>query len=206
MYKIFLLLAFSMDAKMVSAQSAELEQLTLDISKLSQLKGILQDMYTYYAILEKGYDDVRDVAKGNFQLHLDYLNSLLTVSPAVSDDPAVQAIAQAQARLLQAYQAVMNQVTSDPHLTTAEIAHIKTACQDALTAGAEDLDELSSVLTNGALRMSDDERLSAINRIQGDLKTRLVQLQAIGVSASRLSAARKSNAAGALNLQNLYGL
>jgi hypothetical protein len=54
--------------------------------------------------------------------------------------------------------------------------------------------------------MSDDERLSAIGRIQGDLKTRLVRLQSIGVAASRLSAARKSNAAGALNLQNLYGL
>lgn len=206
MYKIFLLLVFSMDVKMASAQSAELEQLTLDISKLSQLKGILQDMYTYYAILENGYDNIRDVAKGNFQLHLDYLNSLLTVSPSVSDDPVVQAIAQAQARLLQTYQAVMNQVTSDPNLTTAEIAHIKTACQDALTAGAEDLDELSTVLTNGALRMSDDERLSAVNRIHDDLRTRVVRLQTIGMAAARLSTARKGKAADALNLQNLYGL
>src|ERR1700761_7506209 len=110
MYKIFLLLVFGMDVKVTSAQSAELEQLTLDLSKLSQLKGILQDMYTYYTILEQGYNDIRDVAKGNFQLHLDYLNSLLTISPAVSDDPVVQAIAQAQTRLLQTYQAVMTQV------------------------------------------------------------------------------------------------
>lgn len=206
MYKIFLLLAFSMDVKTSSAQSAELEQLTLDISKLSQLKGILQDMYTYYSILENGYNDVRDIAKGNFQLHLDYLNSLLAVSPSISDDPTIQAIAQAQARLLQIYQAVMSQVSSDPNLTAAETAHIKTACQDVLTAGAEDLDELSTVLTNGALRMSDDERLGAINRISDDLRTRLARLQAIGVAAARLSAARKGSAASALNLQNLYGL
>jgi hypothetical protein len=53
-----------------------LEQLSLDVQKLSELKTILQDMYTDYAIVNKGYTDIRNIAKGNFKLHQLFLDGL----------------------------------------------------------------------------------------------------------------------------------
>jgi len=53
-----------------------LEQLSLDVQKLSELKTILQDMYTDYAIVNKGYTDIKNIAEGNFKLHQLYLDGL----------------------------------------------------------------------------------------------------------------------------------
>lgn len=205
MYKYILLLALSLGAKTAPAQSAELEQLTLDISKLAQLKSILQDMYTYYTILDKGYEDIKGIAKGNFNLHQAFLSGLLAVSPAVSGEPRVQAILQDQVQLLQVYDDVIARFRADPHLTPAEVSRLTTICANVLAASSEDLDELSMVLTDGTLRMSDDERLSTINRVHRDMEDRVAYLRSLNTTVAQLSAIRKGRAADALTLQKLYG-
>ena len=53
-----------------------LEQLSLDVQKLSELKTILNDLYTDYAIVNKGYTDIRNIAEGNFKLHQLFLDGL----------------------------------------------------------------------------------------------------------------------------------
>src|ERR1700744_5920030 len=78
---IVLLLFTAAGAK---AQSADLTQLILDIEKLTQLKGILTDMKTGYDIINGGYNEVKQIADGNFNLHSTFLNGLLMVSPAVA--------------------------------------------------------------------------------------------------------------------------
>lgn len=206
MYKAILLLSLSLGAKTSNAQSAELEQLTLDISKLAQLKSILQDMYSYYTILDKGYEDIKGIAKGNFNLHQTYMNGLLVPSPAVSSDPQVQAILQDQAQLLQAYDAIVAAFQADPHLTPAEVTRLTTVCTGVLQASAEDLNELAMVLTDGVLRMSDDERLTAIERIHRDITDRLAYLRSLATTVARVSASRRGRASDALTLQKLYGL
>src|SRR5699024_5396778 len=84
MKKIFfvlLLLIASAPIQPVSAQAAELQQLVLDIEKLSQLKKILTDMTTGYDIVSKGYGTVKDLTEGNFNLHEAFLNGLFIVNP-----------------------------------------------------------------------------------------------------------------------------
>jgi hypothetical protein len=64
------------------AQTSDLTQLILDIEKLTQLKGILSDMKTGYTIIDGGYNQVKSISQGNFNLHSTFLNGLLAVSPA----------------------------------------------------------------------------------------------------------------------------
>ena len=196
MYKCILLLLLPLATK---AQSAELEQLTLDMGKLAELKSILQDMYSYYTILHQGYEDVKSIARGNFNLHQGFLDSLLLVSPAVSGDPRVEAILQEQAELLQTYAGTQYY----PHLTAQEQATLQTRTATILDKADEDLDELSMVLTDGTLRMSDDERLEAIERVHQDMQRRLQALRKLTNAAETLS---KQRAATAQTLQKLYGL
>src|SRR5690242_1627765 len=67
------------------AQSAEVEQLLLDIDKLTQFKKILQNMYDGYKVLYSGYTNIKDISQGNFSLHKNFLDALLEVSPAVKN-------------------------------------------------------------------------------------------------------------------------
>src|SRR5437879_1265686 len=67
----------------------DLEQLSLDYRKLAGLKSILKQMYTGYAMLNKGYKAVKEVSQGNFSLHEAFLDGLLIVSPAVRKYPRV---------------------------------------------------------------------------------------------------------------------
>jgi len=67
------------------AQADELAQLALNIQKLSQLKKILQNMYNGYQIISKGYNTVKDLSQGNFNLHEVFLNGLYAVNPAIKN-------------------------------------------------------------------------------------------------------------------------
>src|SRR6266542_6719166 len=69
----------------VQAQSAEIQQLLLDVQKLSALKGILNDMYKGYEIVSNGYETIKNISEGNFNLHEAFLDGLLAVSPAVQN-------------------------------------------------------------------------------------------------------------------------
>jgi len=79
------LLLFTIGASQAKAQSTDMVQLILDIEKLTQLKGILTDMKTGYNIIDGGYNQVKSIAKGNFNLHQTFLNGLLAVNPAVAN-------------------------------------------------------------------------------------------------------------------------
>src|ERR1700743_817362 len=90
-------------AARVSAQSADLTQLILDIEKLTQLKGILTDMKTGYDIVNGGYNTVKSIQSGNFNLHATFLNGLNAISPAVANYGRVADIILQQANLVTEY-------------------------------------------------------------------------------------------------------
>lgn len=83
---LVLAVTFSVPA---NAQSDELQQLLLDMEKLTQFKAILSDMKQGYQIYQQGYGTISNLSKGNFNLHNVYLTGLMAVSPAVRNNPRV---------------------------------------------------------------------------------------------------------------------
>src|SRR3954453_2688915 len=86
-----------------NGQSYETQQLLLDVQKLAQLKQILADMKTGYQIVSKGYTDIREISKGNFNLHQIFLNDLLQVSPVVKNYKKVADIVSYQIQIVREY-------------------------------------------------------------------------------------------------------
>src|SRR5450432_7388 len=78
-----LLIMFGLGVQRAHAQAQELEELALDIQKLSALKSILKEMYDGYKILTTGYNTIKDITQGNFSMHKLFLDGLLSVSPTV---------------------------------------------------------------------------------------------------------------------------
>lgn len=156
-----------------TAQVAQLEQLALDIEKLAQFKSILSDMYKGYEILSGGYNTVKSLAQGNFNLHQNYLNSLLSVSPAIKSYVRIADIIAAQASLVSEYKTAAGQLSGAGVLNPTELNYIAGVYGNLLDRSLDNLDELVTLLTDGQLRMSDAERLSSIDKIYEDMQSKL---------------------------------
>lgn len=148
-----------------SAQSDEAQQLLLNLEKLTQFKKILQNMYDNYKVLYKGYTAVKDISEGNFSLHKGFLDALLEVSPTVRKYNRITDIIKYQSRIVKEYKAANNRFKEENHFTTEEIAYLGKVYANLLKQTGKSIEELLMVITAGELRMSDAERIGAIDRI-----------------------------------------
>lgn len=156
-----------------AAQKQDIEQLALDIQKLSQLKDILKDMKQAYAIVKTGYNKVRDVTQGNYSLHEAFIDGLLLVNPNIKNYARVADIVSYQTDILKEYKAAFSNFRASNLFNPDEINYLGSVYSNLFNQSLENLDELTLVLTANNLRMSDDERLQNIDRIYGEVKNEL---------------------------------
>jgi DNA repair ATPase RecN len=174
----------------VSAQSFEVEQLLLNVEKLAQLKQILQDMYKGYEVLHNGYTTIKDISEGNFSLHKVFLDGLFEVSPTVQKYKRVADIINYQLQIVKEYKAAYNRFKQDNNFTVQEIEYMGKVYNNLFKESLKKLDELITVITAGQLRMSDDERIAAIDRIFSEVEDQVNFLRYFNSKAAVLSAQR----------------
>lgn len=187
----------------VNAQSAELTQLILNIEKLAQLKEILQTMKQYYDILTTGYNAVRDISQGNFSIHSVFLNGLLEVSPSVKKYHRVVDIVEIQLQLVKEYKAALKRTRNSHLLHSGELAYLEQVYQHLLDESLKNLSDLTVVLTANQLRMSDEERLSAIDAIYEEMSNKLTFLRHFNNSTAVLLIQRDKEQKEAKAVQKL---
>jgi hypothetical protein len=172
----------------VGAQSLaqDIEQLVLDYQKLAEMKQMLTEMYTAYTVLHQGFEQVKSIAEGNFNLHKAFLDGLLAVSPIVRDYPKVKRIIDNEAELIKEYQSASTTL-GQAGFSASEVDYFNGLYGNLLTSSLRNLDELAMILTDGELRMSDAERLSAIDRIDRDMTGQLSFLRVFNSRASILA-------------------
>lgn len=156
------LLLFTRPAK---AQTQEVEQLLLNVEKLAQMKQILAQAKQGYEVVAKGYLAVKNVSEGNFDLHKLFLDGLLEVSPIVRNYYKVAQIVQTQVRLLKSCKALMSQVKPAGLLANGELDYCSRVIDNLLKGSLRQIESLTMVISTGTLRMSDEERLSAIDKL-----------------------------------------
>lgn len=175
----------------LKAQTHEATQLILNYEKLVQLRQILDDMYEGYAVLNAGYSKVKNIAEGNFKLHEAFLNELLAISPEVRKYYRVPEIIQFQQRILQEYMITYNQVRNDGVFTVGELAYLYEVYRALFRGSLRNLEELTVILTAGELRMSDFERLEAIDRLHLEMSGILVEVRELNSTVNSLFRKRK---------------
>lgn len=189
-----------------TAQSYEVQQLILDWEKLAQLKNILKDMYKGYEIVEKGYTTIRDISHGNFDLHKAFLDGLLSVSPVVKQYYKVAEIIQYEAAIVREYKSAYSRFKADAHFTADEISYIGQVFDQLFDQTLKNLNDLVTVLTDGQLRASDDERLRQIDALHTDMRAKLLSLRRFNNQTTMLSMQRSRGLDDVNQVKNLYGL
>lgn len=199
----FLLLQTATVTK-ASAQDQDLQQLILDIEKLTQFKTILSDMKTGYTILTQGYGEVKDLTQGNFNLHSAFLNSLMQVSPEVRKYGRIADIVLNQASIVSEGKAMLGRISRSGHFTAAELVYFNGVFNGLLKGSVDNLTNLAQVITGGTLRMSDGERLVQIDHIYGDTQNKLLFLRHFDASVQVLEVQRVKELNEVEGLKKLY--
>jgi hypothetical protein len=173
---ILWVILFSFSGQVV-AQSTEIQQLLLNVEKLAQLKKILSNMKKGYEIVSNGYNTIKDISKGNFNLHEAFLDSLMQVSPTVRKYKKIGEIIIFQTQLVKEYKSAFRRFDASNLFNTNEIKYMDNVYTNLFNKSLQNLEELTMVITAGKLRMSDDERINAIDRIYNDIADKLVFLR-----------------------------
>ncbi|WP_462267707.1 TerB family tellurite resistance protein [Mucilaginibacter sp.] len=196
------LFAWNIDA--VRAQSQEVQQLLLDVEKLSQFKSILSDMERGYAQLSQGYNAVRNVTQGNFNLHQVFLDGLLTVNPNVKKYRRVADIIEVESSILSEYKKAWKRSNSSGSFSLTELNYISSVYGNLTSQALRNLNDLITVLTASQLRMSDDERLREIDRIYTDISDKLIFLRSFNRQTDMMRLQRSKELSDTQTLQKLY--
>lgn len=188
----------------VKAQSDDMVQLILDIEKLTQLKGILTDMKTGYDIINGGYNEVKQIASGNFNLHSTFLNGLLMVSPAIANYSRVADIVLKQGYIVTEYERYYSLFKNSGTFNSDEIAYLANIYTTLLQQSLQNLSQLTDIIAAGKLRMSDDERLRAIDHIYADTDDKLTFLRQFDQQTAVMAAQRQHELNNLSTVQKLY--
>jgi hypothetical protein len=188
----------------VQAQSFDVQQLILDVEKLLTLKATLTDMKQGYQLIKNGYDDVRSLSEGSFNLHKAFLDGLLAVSPAVKGYVRIVDIVDMQAAMVTKYQQAWGAFQKDGHFTPAELVLMGEVYSGLFSRSVKALGDLANVLTMGTMRASDAERIAQIDRIYESVLQESVFLDRFTNTTGLLAQQRAVEGADLGSLQNLY--
>ncbi|SEN57558.1 hypothetical protein SAMN05192574_103570 [Mucilaginibacter gossypiicola] len=189
---MFIILYGSMAfAGKATAQEEEIAQLLLNVEKLSQFKQILSDMKTGYDVLNKGYGTIKDISQGNFNMHEMFLDGLWAVSPTVKQYGRIADIINDQVLLVKEYKSAFNRFKSGNMFSATEITYISGVYDNLFNESLHNLDELTNIITANKLRMSDDERIKAIDKLNTDMEDKLRFLRSFNNSTSVLALQRQ---------------
>ena len=202
----FGLLVFPISGLFAQSVADDITQLLLDVQKLAQLKQILSDMYTAYTVVHQGYEDIKSISQGTFSLHKAFLDGLLAVSPAVSSYAKVADIVNKEALLVQEYQSANKYFVGSGRFSSEELSYFSTVYNNLIQGSLKNVNELVMVITAGQLRMSDAERLAAVDRIDGSITGQLNFLRAFDNRAAVQAAQREQVAQDQATMRALYGL
>ena len=203
---VWVMLALPASGLLAQSVADDIEQLTLDVQKLSQLKQILTEMKQAYTIINKGYEDIKSLSQGTFSLHKAFLDALLVVSPVVASYGKVADIIDKEAILVLECQSAGSYLKGSGVFTSPEMDGFSSTYGGLLNRGLGNVNELTMVLTAGQLRMNDAQRLSAIDRIDGNITGMLGFLRSFDNDAAVQVTQRGKTDRDVGALQSLYGI
>jgi DNA repair ATPase RecN len=188
------------------AQKDEIAQLLLNVEKLAQFKQILSDMKKGYKILNGGYNTIKDLSQGNFSLHKTFLDALMEVSPTVKNYKRVADIINYQVILIKEYKSAFNRFKRDNNFNQQELAYLGRVYENLFKQSLNNLNDLVTIITANKLRMSDDERLEAIDKIFADMQDKLLFLRHFNNNTTVLAVQRAKERNDANTMRLIYGI
>lgn len=204
MKKLFLILSGVLSIHAAQAQSFEAQQLLLNYEKLIQMKDILANMKKGYEIVSKGYNTIKNISEGNFNLHDAFIKGLMDVNPAIKNYKRVPDIISYQKDIVSEYKSAFRKFKGSGVFSADEIDYLGNVYRNLFNQSLQNLDELATIITASKLSMTDDERLKAVERIFADTEDKLQFLRDFNSKTQVLVLQRSKAKTDISDIQKLY--
>jgi len=198
-----LLLLFFLSSKSFS-QTQAIQQLLLDVEKLTQLKSILTELKDGYKIVSNGYTTIKNISEDNFNLHDIFLKSLLEVTPAVKNYVRIKDIIDAQLSIVREYKNALKQFKGSGEFSVDEMGYLEKVYAHLFNHSLDNLQTMLMVITAGQLRMSDDERINSIDGVWKEVSQELTFLRHFNNQARILCLQRAKEKNDLSTMKQLY--
>ena len=186
-------------AEWFSQGKTQIKYLTQQIAALNACETSIRQGYN---MLKGEWTSIGNFKNGEFGLHQSYYTSLSNVNPQVKSSPDIGFITTEQQSII----SMLNAIQNVAGLTADERGYIQTVVQNIINECSKDLDKLNSVLKNGTLQMSDDERLKQIRNIQAAMLDKYQFTQSFCNSVRLMAAQRNQDSNETQTLNKLYGI
>ncbi|WP_179412678.1 hypothetical protein HDF19_13000 [Mucilaginibacter sp. E4BP6] len=175
-----------------------IKNMTAQIAALNACEtGIRQG----YNIAKNEWGAIGNFKNGEFMLHQSYYSSLSAVKPLVKNSTDLTTIQAEQQSIISQFNVINNLAG----LTAQEQTYIQSVQQNVITQCAKDLSDLQTVLTQGQLVMSDDERIKCINKLTAAIKDKYVFTCSFANQVRLLTLQRSEETENINTLNQLYG-
>lgn len=168
---------------------------------------ILKDLGN--TIVKKGNDTqavIKQLEDQTASMHDEWYSSLLKINSIVADYQQVKRIWDYQSRTMSLYTQNIAQLRASPFLTPTQVQGMVKGYTVLLSENVGLLDDLTTILTPGAAKMTDAQRLKFINKLSEKV-THQYQLVAYFTKRNQAMVTEQSAAArDNLTLKKLYGL
>ncbi|MDB5277931.1 MAG: hypothetical protein JWR61_2886 [Ferruginibacter sp.] len=143
-----------------------------------------------YAIAKNGLGIIQNIKQGDYGLHSNYFSSLSTVNPRVKQYVKIVDMIFMEASFVEQTAKAIKSFNNSSMFNHTELDFIRNVFQNVLKGGAANLDDLHNILTNGQLKLKDDERITAIDKLYDDMLDKKTFLTQFCNSTSILMAQR----------------
>lgn len=140
------------------------------IQQIAALKVYLGYARKGYDIANKGLTTVRNIKKGDFDLHRNFLEALKLVNPKIRKYAKIADIIDYQVRIIKATNQTLQKFRSANQFTQSEIDYCKQVFDNLLNECSKGIEELLLVISSNILEMKDDERIKRIDNIHNDMQ------------------------------------
>jgi hypothetical protein len=142
------------------------------LQQIAALKVYIDYAQKGYQIAADGVHAVRDIKRGDFDLHDNFFKSLSQVNPAIKKYAKISGILLYQLKIISSSKESLKDVSASKQFTPEEIEYCKSVLEFLFGECKKSVDELISVITSGEAQMKDDERLKRIDKIYLDMQNK----------------------------------
>ena len=184
--------------------------------KKTQLKYLTQQvaaLQVYEADLSKGYEiakaglhAVSDSKNKEFSLHNTFYSSLLHINPSIQHYARIEDIVALQVNIVGQCKTGYKNAGQSGQLSSQEMRYINSVFTSLLNGCANDISDLTSLITDRQLQLSDDERLQRIDVVYKDMLDKYGFVQSFTNQVNLLAINRQKEQNETASLQSLYHL
>lgn len=174
------------------------------LEQIAKLQVYLEYLKKGYDIVQDGLHIVSDIKNGDFTLHHLFFDRLKQVSPKVKQYSKVADMISMQLKMLSAYKNNYKQFKQLGTFTSDELDHLFQTLSNLLDFALADINDLTSLLTDNELAMSDDERIAMVDELWKRMNEKYLHLFSFLDEMKALSRQRKQELLDIQTLKKMY--